>query len=215
MIFNMSRLLKYRCESEVFFKDYLPDEFFINLSEEQRISFRKLRESHLLVEIKNKELAILKKEIKERQKVFKKLTANIGTKNHPNSHKGKLHIASQALQELSKLFKFSISVGLRYHDTSNKKNPKFYLRVKSHDNNFKNIYVGRPNDIKKSLYKIRNFSFEEYNNDDLKLELRLLYTVYIRYFVWENNWKTFFSQKHQLKDVEDWSLLMNNEFLRW
>jgi|TARA_B100001093_G_scaffold280557_1_gene268010 hypothetical protein len=211
----MSRLLKYRCESEVFFKDYLPDEFFINLSEEQRISFRKLRESHLLVEIKNKELAILKKEIKERQKVFKKLTANIGTKNHPNSHKGKLHIASQSLQELSKLFKFSISVGLRYHDTSNKKNPKFYLRVKSHDNNFKNIYVGRPNDIKNSLYKIRNFSFEEYNNDDLKLELRLLYTVYIRYFVWENNWKTFFSQKHQLKDVEYWSLLMNNEFLRW
>ena len=211
----MSRLLKYRCESEVFFKDYLPDEFFINLSEEQRISFRKLRESHLLVEIKNKELAILKKEIKERQKVFKKLTANIGTKNHPNSYKGKLHIASQSLQELSKLFKFSISVGLRYHDTSNKKNPKFYLRVKSHDNNFKNIYVGRPNDIKKSLYKIRNFSFEEYNNYDLKLELRLLYTVYIRYFVWENNWKTFFSQKHQLKDVEDWSLLMNNEFLRW
>lgn len=211
----MSRLLKYRCESEVFFKDYLPDEFFINLSDEQRISFRKLRENHILFLEKSKELAILKKEIKERQKVFKKLTANIGTKNHPNSYKGKLHIASQSLQELSKLFKFSISVGLRYHDTSNKKNPKFYLRVKSHDNNFKNIYVGRPNDIKKSLYKIRNFSFEEYNNDDLKLELRLLYTVYIRYFVWENNWKTFFSQKHQLKDVEDWSLLMNNEFLRW
>ena len=211
----MSRLLKYRCESEVFFKDYLPDEFFINLSEEQRISFRKLRESHLLVQEKNKKLSVLKKEIKEKQKELKELTANIGTKNHPNSHKGKLHVASQSLQELSKLFKFSISVGLRYHDTSLKKNPKFYLRVKSHDNNFKNIYVGRPNDIKKSLFKIRNFSFENYNNDDLKLEIRLLYTVYIRYFVWEKNWKTFFRQKHQLKDVENWSLLMTKEFLRW
>ena len=175
----MSQLLKYRCESEVFFKDYLPDEFFINLSEEQRISFRKLRESHLLVQEKNKKLSVLKKEIKEKQKELKELTANIGTKNHPNSHKGELHVASQSLQELSKLFKFSISVGLRYHDTSRKKNPKFYLRVKSHDNNFKNIYVGRPNDIKKSLFKIRNFSFENYNNDDLKLEIRLLYTVYI------------------------------------
>lgn len=211
----MSQLLKYRCESEVFFKDYLPDEFFINLSEEQRISFRKLRESHLLVQEKNKKLSVLKKEIKEKQKELKELTANIGTKNHPNSHKGKLHVASQSLQELSKLFKFSISVGLRYHDTSLKKNPKFYLRVKSHDNNFKNIYVGRPNDIKKSLFKIRNFSFENYNNDDLKLEIRLLYTVYIRYFVWEKNWKTFFRQKHQLKDVENWSLLMTKEFLRW
>ena len=77
----MSRLLKYRCESEVFFKDYLPDEFFINLSEKQRISFRKLRESHLLVQEKNKKLAILKKEIKEMKKELKDLTASIGTKS--------------------------------------------------------------------------------------------------------------------------------------
>ena len=74
----MSRLLKYRCESEVFFKDYLPDEFFINLSEEQRISFRKLRESHLLVQQKNKKLSVLKKEIKEKQKELKKLSVNLG-----------------------------------------------------------------------------------------------------------------------------------------
>ena len=169
----------------------------------------------MLVQEKNKKLSVLKKEIKEKQKELKELTASIGTKNHPNSYKGKLHVASQSLQELSKLFKFSISVGLRYHDTSLKKNPKFYLRVKSYDNNFKNIYVGRPNDIKKSLFKIRNFSFENYNNDDLKLEIRLLYTVYIRNFVWGKNWKTFFNQKHQLKDVEQWCLSMSNEFLRW
>ena len=122
---------------------------------------------------------------------------------------------TQPLKSLSKLFEFSVSVGLRYHNSKNKKNPKFYLRVKSHDNNFKNIYVGRPNDIKKSLFKIRNFSFENYNNDDLKLEIRLLYTVYIRYFVWKNNWKIFFNQKHQLNDVEQWCLSMSNEFLRW
>ena len=72
----------------------------------------------------------------------------------------------------------------------------------------KNIYVGRPNDIKKSLFKIRNFSFENYNNDDLKLEIRLLYTVYIRYFIWKITGKPFFSQKHQLKDVEQWCLSM-------
>lgn len=211
----MSRLLKYRCESEVFFKDYLPDEFFINLSDEQRISFRKLRENHILLLEKSKELAILKKEINEKRKKLKKLTANIGNKNLKNSIKGKLSMNTQPLKSLSKLFEFSVSVGLRYHNSKNKKNPKFYLRVKSHDNNFKNIYVGRPNDIKKSLFKIRNFSFENYNNDDLKLEIRLLYTVYIRYFVWKNNWRIFFNQKHQLNDVEQWCLSMSNEFLRW
>ena len=211
----MNRLLKYRCESEIFFKDYLPDEFFINLSDEQRISFRKLRENHILFLEKSKELAILKKEINEKRKKLKKLTANIGNKNLKNSIKGKLSMNTQPLKSLSKLFEFSVSVGLRYHNSKNKKNPKFYLRVKSHDNNFKNIYVGRPNDIKKSLFKIRNFSFENYNNDDLKLEIRLLYTVYIRYFVWKNNWKIFFNQKHQLNDVEQWCLSMSNEFLRW
>ena len=46
----MSKILKYRCKSEVFFKDYLPDEFFINLTEQQRISFRELRENYLLLE---------------------------------------------------------------------------------------------------------------------------------------------------------------------
>ena len=68
--------------NQKFLKDYLPDEFFINLSEEQRISFRKLRESHLLVQKKNKKLSVLKKEIKEKQKELKELTVNIGTKNH-------------------------------------------------------------------------------------------------------------------------------------
>ena len=72
--------------------------------------------------------------------------------------------------------------------------------------------------VKQARNKIYNTSvnsFENYNNDDLKLEIRLLYTVYIRNFVWGKNWKTFFNQKHQLKDVEQWCLSMSNEFLRW
>ena len=211
----MERLLKYRCESEDFFKDYLPDEFFINLSDEQRISFRKLRENHKLVQEKSQKLGTLKKELKETRNEIKKLKANIGSKNDPSTYKGVLHVTSKPLKDLSNLFEFSISVGLRYHNTTNKINPKFYLRVKAHDNNFKNIYIGRPCDIKKSLLKIRNFSFDSYNNEDLKFELRLLYTVYIRYFVWKNNWKIFFNQKHTLIDIENWCQLMSNEYLRW
>lgn len=210
----MSRLLKYRCESEDFFKDYLPDEFFINLSEDQRISFRKLRENHMLLKKKNKELAVLKKEIQEKRNRLKKLTTEIGSKNQSNSYHGKLHSSIQSLDSLSKLFEFSLSVGLRYHNASNKKSPKFYLRLNANDN-FKNIYIGRPSDIKDSLFKIRQFSFDNYNNEDLKLELRSLYTVYTRYFVWKNNWEIFFSKKHSLKDLENWCLSMSNEFLRW
>ena len=60
----MSKILKYRCKSEVFFKDYLPDEFFINLTEQQRISFRELRENYLLLEKSSKEIEKIRKEIK-------------------------------------------------------------------------------------------------------------------------------------------------------
>ena len=164
---------------------------------------------------KKKKLNILEEEIKKKRNELKKLKIDIGTKNQPNSHSGKLLIATQNLYYLSRMFKFSISIGLRYQKTKIKKNPKFYLRVKSYDNNFKNIYIGRPSDIKKTLFKIRDFSFEKYDNEELKSELKSLYTVYIRYFVWKNNWKTFFSQKHTLDHIEKWCSTMSNEFLRW
>ena len=54
----MSRLLKYRAETEKFFKDYLPDEMFIKLGSAERILFRKFRESHKIIESKEKEILI-------------------------------------------------------------------------------------------------------------------------------------------------------------
>jgi hypothetical protein len=78
----MSKILKYRCKSEVFFKDYLPDEFFINLTEQQRISFRELRENYLLLEKSSKEIEKIRKEIKLKYNSIKSLEKkNGGQKN--------------------------------------------------------------------------------------------------------------------------------------
>lgn len=211
----MSKILKYRCKSEVFFKDYLPDEFFINLTEQQRISFRELRENYLLLEKSSKEIEKIRKEIKLKYNYIKSLEKKIGDKKIPFSINGRINKAEKVLSPLIQNLRFSISVGLRYYNSKNKKNPKFYLRIKSFKNSYKNIYIGSENNIKKTLKNITNKSFKSYDIDDLKPELKLLYSVYTRYFVWKNSWKKFFNSKHSLKEVEIWSKEMGSEMYRW
>ena len=211
----MSEILKYRCESEVFFKDYLPDEFFINLTEQQRISFRELRENNLLLEKSSKEIEKIRKEIKLKYNSIKSLEKKMGDKKIPFSINGRINQADNVLSPLIQNLRFSISVGLRYHNSKNKKNPKFYLRIKSFKNSYKNIYIGSENNIKKILKNITNKSFKSYDIDELKPELKLLYTVYTRYFVWKNSWEKFFNSKHSLKEVEIGSKEMGSEMYRW
>ena len=211
----MSKILKYRCKSEVFFKDYLPDEFFINLTEQQRISFRELRENYLLLEKSSKEIEKIRKEIKLKYNYIKSLEKKMGDKKIPFSINGRINKAEKVLSPLIQNLRFSISVGLRYYNSKNKKNPKFYLRIKSFNNSYKNIYIGSENNIKKTLKNITNKSFKSYDIDELKPELKLLYSVYTRYFVWKNSWKKFFNSKHSLKEVEIWSKEMGSEMYRW
>ena len=69
----MSSVLKYRSRSEIFFLDYLPDEFFMNLSDKERINFRELRENHMLIEKSKDRIASLKNEIKFKAEKIKKI----------------------------------------------------------------------------------------------------------------------------------------------
>lgn len=211
----MSSLLKYRSQSEIFFLDYLPDEFFMNLSEKERINFRELRENHMLIEKSKDRISSLKKEIKFKIEQIKKIEQHIGSPNMNLSYEGKLSKAKFFLKELIQTYHFSISVGLRYHNIKTKNKPKFYIRVKASNGTYKNIYVGGENDIKKILLSIYNSSFTDVNIKDLKEELKILYTVYVRYFVWKNNWDTFFSTKHTLQKVALWSDQIGTEKFRW
>ena len=139
----------------------------------------------------------------------------MGDKKIPFSINGRINKAEKVLSPLIQNLRFSISVGLRYYNSKNKKNPKFYLRIKSFNNSYKNIYIGSENNIKKTLKNITNKSFKSYDIDELKPELKLLYSVYTRYFVWKNSWKKFFNSKHSLKELEIWSKEMGSEMYRW
>ena len=80
----MKNILNYRAREEKFLLDYLPDELFINLTEPQRIKFRKLRENHLLIQKAESEIQDLYSEIKEKKERIKKIKYKIeGTTERP------------------------------------------------------------------------------------------------------------------------------------
>ena len=213
----MSYLLKYRSNKELFFYDYLPDEVFINLNKNERIEYRKLRENYKIIESKSLQILTLQEEIKKQQLLVKKLKKQITPSKSKDSYLDKMNLAKENLEDIINNFQFSISIGLRTHKTKSKiqSNPKFYLRVTAFDKRFKNIYIGSSEKIKISLAKIYNKSFNNFNSEELKLELKVLYSVYTRNYIYKNTWVKFFDYKHSLDDIELWSSEIGNEIYRW
>lgn len=213
----MSNLLKYRSYKETFFLDYLPDEVFINLKKKERIEYRKLRENYQIIESKSLQILTLQEEIRKKQLLVQKLKKQISPSNSKDSFLDKMNLAKENLGDIINNFHFSISIGLRTHKTKSKiqSNPKFYIRVTSFDKRFKNLYIGSSEKIKSSLTKIHNKSYDNFSSEELKVELKVLYSVYIRNYIFKNTWDKFFDSKHSLKELELWSSEIGNEIYRW
>ena len=216
-IFILSRLLKYRAETDKFFKDYLPDEMFIKLHSTDRILFRKFRENRKIIESKEKEILILQDQIKKNTKQVKKLKTQIGNSQKDSSLKGKMIAAENKLLEFSNVYRFNLSIGLRYSNIKirNEINAKFYLRITAYNKEFKNLYIGGYSKVKALLKEIHNNSFENYNEKQLKSELILLYSVYIRNFIWNNGQEVFFESKHSVETLKKWAKDLGNDIYRW
>ena len=213
----MGRLLKYRCYKETFFLDYLPDEVFINLEKKDRIEYRKLRENYKIIESKSLQILALKKEIKKKQLLVLKLKSQISPSKSKDSYVDKMNLAKENLEDIITNFQFSISIGLRTHKTKANElsHPKFYLRVTAFDKRYKNLYIGSSEKIKSSLANIYNKSYNNIDSEKLKDEIKVLYLVYIRNYIWKNTWDKFFDSKHTLKDLELWCSEIGNEIYRW
>ena len=213
----MSNLLKYRCYKETFFLDYLPDEVFINLEKKDRIEYRKLRENYKIIESKSLQILTLQEEIRKKQLLVQKLKKQITPSKSKDSYLDKMNLAKENLEDIINKYQFSISVGLRTHKKKSKiqSNPKFYLRVTAFDKRFKNLYIGSSEKIKTSLTKIYNKSYNNFSSEELKVELKVLYSVYIRNYIFKNTWDKFFDSKHSLKEIELWSSEIGSEIYRW
>ena len=213
----MGRLLKYRSYKETFFLDYLPDEVFINLKKKERIEYRKLRENYQIIESKSLQILTLQEEKRKKQLLVQKLKKQITPSKSKDSYLDKMNLAKENLEDILNKYQFSISIGLRIHKTQSKvqSNPKFYLRVTSFDKRFKNLYIGSSEKIKSSLTKIHNKSYNNFSIEELKVELKVLYSVYIRNYIFKNTWDKFFDSKHSLKEIELWSSEIGSEIYRW
>lgn len=213
----MSNLLKYRSYKETFFLDYLPDEVFINLKKKERIEYRKLRENYQIIESKSLQILTLQEEIRKKQLLVQKLKKQITSSKSKDSFLDKMNLAKENLEDIINKYQFSISVGLRTHKKKSKiqSNPKFYLRVTAFDKRFKNLYIGSSEKIKTSLTKIHNKSYNNFSNEELKVELNVLYSVYTRNYIFKNTWDKFFDSKHSLKEIELWCSEIGNEIYRW
>ena len=213
----MSNLLKYRCYKDKFFLDYLPDEFFINLEKNDRIEYRKLRENYKIIESKSLQILALQNEIKQKQLLIQKIKNQIKPSKSKDSYVDKMNSAKENLEDIITNFQFSLSIGLRTHKTKAKglSSPKFYLRVTASDKRYKNLYIGSSDKIKSSLSNIYNKSYNDIDSEKLKDEIKVLYSVYIRNYIWKNTWDKFFGSKHSLKEIELWSSVIGNEIYRW
>ena len=213
----MSNLLKYRSYKETFFLDYLPDEVFINLKKKERIEYRKLRENYQIIESKSLQILTLQEEIRKKQLLVQKLKKQISPSKSKDSFLDKMNLAKENLEDIINKYQFSISLGLRTHKTKSKiqSNPKFYIRVTAFDKRFKNLYIGSSEKIKSSLTKIHNKSYDNFSSEELKGELKVLYSVYIRNYIFKSTWDKFFDSKHSLKEIELWCSEIGNEIYRW
>ena len=213
----MRRVLDYRSRKEFFFLDYLPDQFFINLNEKERIKFRQLRENHKLIENTNQKIRHLEEELAIRKEKLKKLNKQIYGTNERHGYHEKMEGGKKALEKHIKRYKFSLSVGFRSPKTkkTTRATPKLYLRIQRSSNEYKNIYLGSESDIRIILKEITQLSWKKPSIEYIKQELVLMYGAYVRYFIWKNNWEDFFNTKHSIDQVKQWAIKMGPELYRW
>lgn len=210
-------MLDYYSKKKIFFLDYLPDEFFINLNDRERIKYRIVRENHAEYTKIKEEISALDFEIKQKKQRIKALKKKmIGTIERPG-FKLIMEAAKKDLEPLMDMYSFSLSIGFRIHKTKKKSaaSPKLYLRVQNYERRFKNIYVGNIDYAKIFLSDVSNLSLENNSIDEIKEEIKYVYSAYIRYYIWKNNWDNFFNAKHDLDAVKDWSIQMGSDRFRW
>jgi hypothetical protein len=158
--------------------------------------------------------------------------------------KTKMMIGYEGIQHLSKDYQFNISVGFRYRKgkilqneekyeggkTGKKKelrnqttfkgeslqsHPFLYIRITRTKDVFKNLYVGKEEDVKSLLGSLTKEDWSTVSIEFVKEEIRFLYSSYTRYQVFKSNWKEFFKGKHNFQSVIEWSKKMGDERYKW
>ena len=93
--------------------------------------------------------------------------------------------------------------------------PRIVLRISRTKDVSRNLHVGSEVDVRT---EISNLYKEDWNKEPIeyvKDELRVIYSTYVRYYVFHSNWKEFFKGKHSFSSVIEWSKEMGDKRYEW
>lgn len=232
------------CKVIRFFLEYLPTEVFDSLKPKERVNYKKYRDNHRYLFDGKNQIKQWEEEISKLRKKIKDKKLQINGDGEYSGWKNKMMIGYQGIEKYSKDFQFNISIGFRYRkskilknkenyesgkigtkkDLRNqttfqietvKSNPSLYLRITRTKDVFKNLYVGKEEDVRLSIGRIYKEDWSNESIEDVKDEVRVIYSTYVWYHVFHSNWGDFFDKKHTLSDVEHWSKKMGDKKWDW
>lgn len=225
---DMKKKKTYIGQGLKWFVDFLPDELFNSLNEDERRSYREYRRYQKEIGEGLVRIEKFQKQIETIQKTILVEKTKIKGTDEVDGWESKMKKFYDKVNHIDKNFKLNCSVETRDRTSKSKKikdgtlkrfnvdNPrevyggkeiekvyKLYGRVENSVFR-KTIYLGDETEIRLELSKLYNEDWLIETEDNFKSELRVIISQYSRYHIFKNKWDGFKSETHNLNSIIDW-----------
>lgn len=215
------------------FVDFLPDEIFNSMSDEEKKNYREYRRYQ-------KEMGQGLENIKKLQKQIETIQRNIKGGGEVDGWESKMKMYYDRINHIDKNFKLNCSIERRDRSSITKKIKEGSLIKSKSDFTLKNtygkkeigsviklygrvensvhrhqIYLGDETIIKIEFGKLMNEDWSNEPYEFIKDELRSLISQYSRYHIFHNKWEGFKSQTHNLQSILEWCSKIGDERYNW
>lgn len=240
----MKRKKDYKSRGEKFFLEYLPQEVFDSFKPKEREDYKKYRDNHRYMFNGKNQIKKWEEEISKLRKKIKDKKSQINGDGEYSGWKEKMMIGYEGIQKYSKDFQFNISIGFQTRTPKILKNQKdleegkrgrkkdmreqthfkgklikpssrMVIRLTRTKDVHKNFHGGSEEDVRMMIGNLYKEDWSKESLENLKYEVRILYSTYIRYHVFHSNWKEFMLGKHSLSNVIEWSKKMGDKRYDW
>lgn len=215
------------------FVDFLPDEIFNSMSDEEKKNYREYRRYQ-------KEMGQGLENIKKLQKQIETIQRNIKGGGEVDGWESKMKMYYDRINHIDKNFKLNCSIERRDRSSITKKIKEGSLIKSKSDFTLKNtygkkeigsviklygrvensvhrhqIYLGDERNIRLVLSTLYNEDWSNEPYEFLKDELRSLVSQYSRYHIFHNKWEGFKSETHNLQSIIEWCSRIGEERYKW